>query len=127
MEANPIVSFIPFLLILAIIVIVLKKFKQGKRYLMFGICIIVGGVIGVAFGYGFYGPWAHNHLWFIGGAIVGFIVALIINLNLKGSSQGAGQNTLINSKKCPFCANDIKQEAVFCQFCKKDLPNEEST
>lgn len=27
-----------------------------------------------------------------------------------------------NTKKCPFCANDIKKEAVVCQFCNKELP-----
>jgi hypothetical protein len=28
------------------------------------------------------------------------------------------------NKKCPFCANDIKKEAGFCQFCGKELPKE---
>ncbi len=29
-------------------------------------------------------------------------------------------------KKCPFCAEEIKKEAVFCKHCKNDLPKNEA-
>lgn len=32
-----------------------------------------------------------------------------------------------SNRKCPFCAEIIKAEAIICRFCGRDLPNDEQT
>ena len=64
-----------------------------------------------------FGAW-----WLYGAAL--FIVALPHSLLMK-PDQGRIEAEQLGSgsaRKCPFCAEIIKMEALVCRFCGRDLP-----
>ena len=58
------------------------------------------------------------------GLIASFIFLLIASCMSDTGSSNANHSSGI-TKKCPFCANEIKREAIVCQYCGRDLPREE--
>ncbi|MCL2277649.1 MAG: SH3 domain-containing protein [Treponema sp.] len=51
--------------------------------------------------------------------IIGLIVSTVSQIFLFFNNLNEA-----STKKCPFCSNEIKEEAIVCQFCGKDIPNE---
>lgn len=68
-----------------------------------------------------------NHLTMSGVSIISGILILIFSAFIAKKdlpSQDENQSTT-DLKKCPFCAECIKQEAKICRFCQRDIPDTE--
>lgn len=62
--------------------------------------------------------WALNII--LGWTFLGWVVSFIWSLT-NPSKESASEPVASNFKKCPYCAEKIKSEAVVCRFCNRDL------
>lgn len=64
---------------------------------------------------------------FLGWTLVGWVVALAMAVNNPTAPPAAppSQQPEPTGRTCPFCAEDIKPEAIVCKHCGRDLPKDD--
>lgn len=84
------------------------------------VCAVLGGMIGSSKGRGGAGV----ALGFLLGPIGVIIVAVMSPNKVKVEQKAVSEGGM---RKCPFCAELVKAEALICKHCGKNLPQIEKT
>ncbi|MGE0350968.1 hypothetical protein [Hydrogenophaga sp.] len=113
---EPIFGFLLFFAACAVVWIVASK--RGRAGWVFALACLVGGVV-LAMVIGQIGGSVAAGF----GAFLAPVIGLVVAMSASNSQQIAiatGEHG--EFRKCPFCAESVRKEAIKCKHCGSELP-----
>lgn len=109
-------GFLLFFAATAIVMIVARV--RGRSAIIFGVCTLAGGFAAL--------PLAHsNGATEFESSLIAFLVPLVALITAStiqsGKEKAVATGEFGDYRKCPFCAESVRKEAIKCKHCGSDL------